>query len=501
MTFDREHWQYAALTNRGSGRVQRAVVGIHFHDDLYYRRFPQGNISDYTYSRSLIEDRYYSKGQSDARFAPIDHGEHGGGGGDHQDSDHYDAFYTESESDLRYARLLHDHPYSPITHTHSNTASWFIHDHIHNHHYDDIDGHPDFYTQDQSNSRFARIDHDSEHDDRFARIEHDSSHDDRFARIEHDTAHDDRFARINHDSSHDDRFYTKSIADARFAPIDHGEHGGGSDGDFSDVGHSHTVNVDPDELDYAEPNHTHPGFTDPTYWTTDSNASPISNIVFSIGIRIEPLRNRTLFIEATHLRANEFITTPHIANLNEADLGIRSSIIPGTATRFDIGSVSYPWRDLYTRDLSARSVTLSDFDLGNVASDTHTHTGPGGTPTEHDHDLRYYTETESDIRYVNQSDSLIVPDVPVSVLTNNAFIRASAVQGLTSTALSFIGREFIVNEGQINGRLTVDTFSIADINVASIQPFSSGSDINITATLHPSVHRGSDLGNRFFEFW
>ena len=498
MTFDREHWQYAALTNRGSGRIQRAVVGIHFHDDLYYRRFPQGNTSDYTYSRSLIEDRYYGKGQSDARYALINHGQHGGGGGDHQDSDHYDAFYTESESDLRYARLLHDHPYSPITHTHSNTASWFIHDHIHNHHYDDIDGHPDFYTQDQSNSRFARVDHDSEHDDRFARIEHDSSHDDRFARIEHDTAHDDRFARINHDSSHDDRYYTQTISDARFAPINHGEHGGSPSGDFSSVGHSHSVEIDPAELDYAEVAHDHPGFTDPSYWTTSTQFTVADGSIYPLRRHIGQLPGHNLSLEATAIRTNRLVIRDLI-NYAGTDFTRVADLSGYTDAGTRLGTADLRFRALHSRDVNVDNLQVLDFTLSNVAPLVHVHDDDGGVLPPHNHDLRYYTEPESDARFLRQSFYHVGTESSVTELTATVYARFRDLRPRQGGVLNYHGDAIFGDEITAHRRIITDTLEANTINVYQGSQLTITGDL-IMGTLLPVSDREA-LGTRARPWW
>ena len=460
MTFDREHWQYAPLPDRGSGRVQRAQVSDHQHDDLYYRRFAQGNSSDYTYSRRLIEDRYYDRSQSNARFAPIVH--------DHGDTGTFDPdlYYTKIRSDERFAPVQHepsihdsgrhadayapphDHPYSLLTHGHSTGSSWFIHDHAHNH--DER-----YYTESQSDNRFARIEHDSEHDDRFARIEHDNAHDDRFSRLDHthqtddpgDHNHDDRYyretesdsryARTDHDSSHDDRFYTKSISDsrylrsahhaasssdhddryyteiesdARFAPVNHGEHGG----EGVDAGLAlWTTNPDDSQL-------------------TNSNGQSIRYAYYR-ALELGPINSLSLVGQSTIVadvgRFTDVLSTQFLRT-STGEIIRTFSLQPSIASRWDLGTAGYPWRSIHADNLNTRIIQVSDFENSNVASDSHLH-DETGAPMEHNHDDSYYTEAESNARFQLAGSLYITESPTASVVSQRAYIRTRWLGGVS----------------------------------------------------------------------
>ena len=123
-------------------------------------------------------NRYYTETESDGRYAAFSH-------------NHNDLYYTETESDLRFAAISHNHDDRYYTENESDIRFAPI---VHNH--DDR-----YYTENESDARFAQLVHN--HDDRY------------YTENESDL----RFAPIVH--NHDDRYYTENESDTRFAAFSH----------------------------------------------------------------------------------------------------------------------------------------------------------------------------------------------------------------------------------------------------------------------------------------
>ena len=199
------------------------------------------------------DDLYYTKTQSDARFALSDHMH----------------MVVAHQHDDRYTRLGHDHDdeYSGINHTHdlvpvhhhdtryyqqpvidshlNNPNIHAAHPHppqAHNHpryelligHTHDIyalrtHGHSDFYTKSESDGRYARRTHghsnyalvDHTHPDQGGGTVGDHNHDGRYAPRSH--LHDGVYSPTSH--LHDSRYYTQAYIDLNFALRNHSHSG------------------------------------------------------------------------------------------------------------------------------------------------------------------------------------------------------------------------------------------------------------------------------------
>ena len=97
-------------------------------------------------------------------------------------------------------------------------------------------------------------------------------------------------------------------------------------------------------------------------------------------------------------RANE-VNTSFLSSQQSAGISVDTSLNPDShgGNNYNLGRSNLWWNSAYIQDIYIDTLHLDDFEASNVSERGHTHFA--GQIQSHNHDGRYYTEIESDLRF------------------------------------------------------------------------------------------------------
>ena len=351
--------------------------------------------------------------------------------------------------DQRYSRLNHDHDgvYSPVGHNHNSLYSPLSHDHDgvyspvgHNHNslYSPLNhDHDDAYAAKTHNhdNLYALLGHTHDYSDIYAAKNHD--HNDLYALLNH--THDDLYSPLNH--NHDDLYallnHTHDYSDI-YAAKNH-DH----DDLYSQLAHRHDdlyALLDHDHDDtYAAIDHNHNSLYSLLNHNHDSSYSAIGHTHddrYYTESEIDTKLNGKA--NSSHTHDDRYYTESEVdtklsekANSSHAHGNITSAGAITSDTAAANGD------KLVLAD-SSNSSKLIRSGISFDGSTTSKALTPKGTwesfaAASHNHDDRYFTETESDNRYVNVTGDTMTGSLSIIASGDRSFTMKRTDLGLGDT--------------------------------------------------------------------